>query len=332
MSSSIEVTRADVDRLYNLAFSRQMEKSAQWRELGAGALGGAGLGALLGFLTPRDEDEDKVGRYLRYILGGAALGGIAGFGYGSSKNLFGEDSDRPGGGGSGGVGGSGGNGGSNKDGRFTRWFRGRPANITSLTGIGAGAGWIAPKLLHLTGQAAHFFAPGPGASKGVKKFLGDTFSKKTFKGSNPVKWISNARKAFTKDLGYASKFVKDRVEVALARGFIPKKDYDLFYKGIKSTATPAERSEALKVMRTALSRTKGSGNWLMRNFRPGFTKKKLGDLSKLDKQWLADMYSIPTAELGRAAGGRKLLNIGGPVLGAVLGALESPENQGVIGR
>lgn len=91
MNSRISVTRADVDHLYDMAFSRNMEKSAQLKETGIGALGGAGLGALLGYLTPRDKDEDKLGRYLRYILGGAAMGGLAGLGYGSSKNMFGDD-------------------------------------------------------------------------------------------------------------------------------------------------------------------------------------------------------------------------------------------------
>lgn len=86
MNSSVEVTRDDVERLYGLAFSKQMEKTAQFKETGIGALGGAGLGALLGYLTPRDKDEGKVGRYLRYILGGAAMGGLAGLGYGTYRN------------------------------------------------------------------------------------------------------------------------------------------------------------------------------------------------------------------------------------------------------
>ena len=48
------------------------------------ALGGAGLGAGLGFLThaimPKDEDEDLRDRLLTHILTGAALGGLAGYG------------------------------------------------------------------------------------------------------------------------------------------------------------------------------------------------------------------------------------------------------------
>lgn len=97
MSSSIQVTKDDVDRLYDLVFSKRLEKQAQLKETGFGAIGGAGLGALLSFLTPKDKDESRMGRLLRYVLGGAAMGGIAGLGVGSSKSMFGaKPENKPG--------------------------------------------------------------------------------------------------------------------------------------------------------------------------------------------------------------------------------------------
>lgn len=86
-SDTVLVTRSDVDRLYSLAFSRNIEKQAQWKETGVGTLGGAGLGLLLSLLTPKDKDESTLGRILRYVLGGATLGGVAGLGVGSLGNI-----------------------------------------------------------------------------------------------------------------------------------------------------------------------------------------------------------------------------------------------------
>lgn len=45
-----------------------------------GALAGGGLGLINHLLTPKDEDENSTLRLLRHVLGGAALGSLAGYG------------------------------------------------------------------------------------------------------------------------------------------------------------------------------------------------------------------------------------------------------------
>lgn len=92
----VKVSAADRDALLALAFSRGRKLSKAAQDAAAGdvggksrALSGAGWGALAGgtlglinhLITPEDEDENRLKRALMYILGGAALGGVAGAGF-----------------------------------------------------------------------------------------------------------------------------------------------------------------------------------------------------------------------------------------------------------
>lgn len=62
-----------------------IEKTAASGTL-VGALGGAGLGALLQYLRPKDKDQNSLKEYLLSALTGAALGGLGGFAYDNLKS------------------------------------------------------------------------------------------------------------------------------------------------------------------------------------------------------------------------------------------------------
>jgi hypothetical protein len=86
--NEIDVTRSDVDQLYKLAFHSRsgLEKQADGGNPLYGALIGGGLGLINHAITPKDEDESEIGRLLRHVLGGAALGGLAGYGVDAFKS------------------------------------------------------------------------------------------------------------------------------------------------------------------------------------------------------------------------------------------------------
>ncbi len=69
-------------------YAGAIEKSAASGTL-VGALGGAGLGALMQYLRPKDKDQNSLKEYLFSALTGATLGGIGGFAYDNlSSNKF----------------------------------------------------------------------------------------------------------------------------------------------------------------------------------------------------------------------------------------------------
>lgn len=69
-------------------YAGAIEKSAASGTL-VGALGGAGLGALMQYLRPKDKDQNSLKEYLFSALTGATLGGLGGFAYDNlSSNKF----------------------------------------------------------------------------------------------------------------------------------------------------------------------------------------------------------------------------------------------------
>ena len=310
MNSRISVTREDVDRLYGMAFSRNMEKSAQLKETGIGALGGAGLGALLGYLTPRDKDEDKLGRYLRYILGGAAMGGLAGLGYGSSKNLFGDSGTSDGvtdgkGGVTGGFDG-------NADGDNTpSWFSGRPANIAGGAAAGGATGEAASRLAYLGGRLWDRYLPRTDTVKAVF--------------SNPMKWKS---KFVTRNF--------DRVATALRSGKITADQAKTFMLGLLPGADPSARAASREVAREATKLTQPVASAATVLFRPKLSGRVGEGLETANKALAeaaeASKLGVTVGELAKPGIGRSILRVLGPLVGAGVGALEGTEDQGVRGR
>ena len=100
-SGFVKVGQADYEAIMRLAFGRAMEKAAQANGQGDsskpignedllyGALAGVGSGLLSDMMTPLDEDESPVKRALVRILHGAALGGVAGLGIRTVRNMRG---------------------------------------------------------------------------------------------------------------------------------------------------------------------------------------------------------------------------------------------------
>lgn len=70
--------------LYKYASSGMVKKAFEFNTTAKagliGALGGAGLGALSDYLTPKDKDENRTKRLLTNILSGALMGGLTGVG------------------------------------------------------------------------------------------------------------------------------------------------------------------------------------------------------------------------------------------------------------
>ena len=301
MSSSIQVTRDDVDRLYSFAFSKRLEKQAQWKETGIGALGGAGLGALLGYLTPRDKDESRVDRFLRYILGGAAMGGIAGLGYGSSKDFFGA--------------GGGSNGGSSVDKKPPEpnnpsWLPQRATNTAAGALGGAAAGEGASWGAYGLGRLWDRYVPRKDVLKAIL--------------THPKNWKWKLR-----DLAY------ERVNAALKAGKLTEEQAKTFLTGLLPGSTSSEINLSKAVAREAARATRPKASPLTVAFRPRL--KNLGKgLSEADKALAeaeeATHLGIGVGDLARSGGGRKLLRVLGPAAGALIGALEPTADQGRQGR
>ena len=301
MSSNIKVTRDDVDRLYSFAFSKRLEKQAQWKETGIGALGGAGLGALLGYLTPRDKDESKVDRFLRYILGGAAMGGIAGLGYGSSKDFFGS--------------GGGSNGGSSVDKKPPEpnnpsWLPQRATNTAARALEGAAAGEGASWGAYGLGRLWDRYVPRKDVLKAIL--------------THPKNWKSKLE-----ELAY------ERAEAALKAGKLTEEQAKTFITGTLPGATSSEINLSKAVAREAARATRPKASPLTVAFRPRL--KNLGKgLSEADKALAeaeeATHLGIGVGDLARSGGGRKLLRVLGPAAGALIGALEPTADQGRQGR
>lgn len=78
--------------LYKYAASGMVKKAFEFNTTAKagliGALGGAGLGALSDYLTPKDKDENRTKRLLTNILSGALMGGLTGVGGATLYNNF----------------------------------------------------------------------------------------------------------------------------------------------------------------------------------------------------------------------------------------------------
>lgn len=315
-SETISVTREDVDRLYDLAFSRRMEKSAQWKETGIGALGGAGLGAILSLVTPKDNDESRGGRILRYLLGGAAMGGLAGLGYGASKDVFRpQQTDQ--------------NGKPAEEPRELTDLQAAPEpepfeeslpkkvdkfnqTLGDIMGsravgavggaaVGAGGGELASAGLHTLGDRV---------VDPLKSFSLNTMAKDI---ERPVgEWDPLFRSKVNETAQRA--FEQSRMtakETTELRGLLRK---------AHPTAADAERIKTLSAK--AVEGNRSGAGALTRWFRPRLSDKAIESSGKVGVTPvdLAKKYKVSKLDLRRSGMGRKFMRAGGGILGAIMGA------------